>query len=372
MPVVELAVIVLLICSASLALTTALSVAMRTTGGLAARRLGTYRAAVSAQLTSFLVGAEDEPPPPPRGRMQQGVMCDLMLSIGSNLRGEAAERVAALFRAYGLVDPARRDLRAHQSLTRIRAAEALGAMGVQDAVPWLQEGLVHEDHQLRFACSRSLSALGAVGMIADVDAALGEDESALGERIDVLVGFGPASIPHLIGHLAEDRSSRQRWLAAEALGELRAAEAVPALVRALDAGDDEFAARGARALGRIGEGSSASALARTVASERPWFVRAAATTALGAVGGPHGAEMLVNALSAERWEIRDAAARGLAAHDNHGIDAVTARMDTLADDAVAHFIGACDVTGQLDRIIARGADGDPGCDALVRRALRAG
>ena len=369
---VRAAVIVLIISGSALAITTAFSIAIRTRIEVTARRLGPYRAAASAALTQHLAGAVSDPPPRPRGRFQQTVMRELMLSVAANIRGEAADQLAALFRAYRLVEPARVDLNARRPLTRIRAAEALGAMGVQEAVPWLRDGLAHEDHELRFACARSLSVLGATSAVADVDAALSETASELSECIDVLLHFGRVAIPLLIGHLnaAPDRGAR--WLAAEALGELGALQAVPALRASVDAADDELAARAARALGRIGDRAATDTLARALTSQRPWFVRAAATRALGALEDPAAADLLVWALAADQWDVRDAAARALAAFGDAGVAAVTRHLDTLSDEAVAHFAGSCDMAGELDRLATRAATGNAGCDAVIRRAHLAG
>ncbi|MEA2301643.1 MAG: hypothetical protein QOE44_2178 [Solirubrobacteraceae bacterium] len=369
---VAVAVAVLFVSAAALAITTACSMVLRTRVELATRRIANYRPVASAQLAAYLVGTRSAPPPHPRGRFQQSVMRELLLSFAANVRGEAAGVVASLFRRYGLVEPARRNLNARRSLTRIRAAEALGAMGLQEAIPWLLDGLRHDDRQLRFACARSLSALGAVSAVAEVDAALSPTQAELGQRIDLLVGFGAGAIPILIGDLRGRPGGRRQWLAAEALGELRAASAVVPLSTALDTAGDELSARAARALGRIGDHRATDALARAVASQRPWFVRAAAAGALGAIADPATAGLLVWALAGEQWDVRNAAARALTALDAAGVAAVAERLDLLGDEAVAQFLGTCDAAGVIEQIIARAAGGDSDRDDLIRRGHRAG
>jgi HEAT repeat protein len=369
---VAVAVAVLFVSAAALAFITACSMVLRTRLELATRRIANYRPVASAQLAAYLVGTRNAPPPRPQGRFQQSVMRELLLSVGANVRGEAAGAVAALFRRYGLVEPARLNLNARRSLTRIRAAEALGAMGLHESVPWLRNGLRHEDRQLRFACARSLSALGAVSAVTEVDAALCPTQAELGQRIDLLVGFGAGAIPILIDDLRGRPDGRREWLAAEALGELRAASAVVPLSTALDSAGDELSARAARALGRIGDPRATDALARAAASERPWFVRAAAAGALGAIADPATAGVLLWALAGDQWDVRDAAARALVALDDAGVDAVAERLDVLGDEAVAQYLGTCDAAGVIEQIIARAAGGDLDRDELVRRGHSAG
>jgi HEAT repeat protein len=152
-----------------------------------------------------------------------------------------------------------------------------------------------------------------------------------------------------LGHIGSHR----------ALGDLRASLIDP---------DDELVASAARALGELGDSSMADPLVELLGSPRPWFVRVAAASALGALEVPRAAPALVKALNADEWDLRNAAARSLVALDEDGLEAVVAATDSISDRGFAHFVGLLDVAGRLDVIVRSAAGGDHDHDRLMRRA----
>src|SRR5262249_12911964 len=137
-------------------------------------RVTRYERVVRDHLTALVVGARDDPPPPPGGRFEQRVLGRDLLALLPSVKGEAATRIAEVFAASGLVEVAHRDLDARNSLTRIRAADALGALRVREAKPWLIARLHHHDPLLRLACARALAELGAVDELPEIMASLEE------------------------------------------------------------------------------------------------------------------------------------------------------------------------------------------------------
>src|SRR5207244_1176531 len=113
----------------------------------------------------------------------------------------------------GLIDVARRDLNARDSLTRIRAAEALGAMQVADAEPWLFAQLAHHDPLLRLASARALAELQAVDALPKIMAALREVDAEPGDIEEVLLAFGLPGVPFLRRLLADGSASERRLAA---------------------------------------------------------------------------------------------------------------------------------------------------------------
>jgi HEAT repeat protein len=334
-------------------------------------RVARYHRVVRDHLTAFVVGVRDDPPPPPGGRFQQRVLrCDLVALLPS-VKGEAATRVAEVFAASGLVELAHRDLDARNSLTRIRAADTLGALRVRAAEPWLIARLHHHDPLLRLACARALAELGAVDELPEIMAALEEVGRGPGDVVEVLLAFGPRGVPFLTDMLVAGSPSERRP-AAVALGHIASHHALPALSRTLDDPDDELAADAARALGQLGDSKATVALIALLRDRRPWFVRVAAAAALGALEDRAAAPALVEELDAEEWDLRNAAARSLVALDSDGLDAVIMAMDTIPDRGVAHFAGLVDVAGRMESIVRRATDGDAGCDRFVRRACAVG
>jgi HEAT repeat protein len=352
-------------------LTLALTVAVRVSSEIARRRLARYEGVLHANLTAYVVGVRADPPPAPQGRFEQHVLRRDLVALVPSVKGDAAARLAGLFVACGLVEVARRDLGARGSLTRIRAAEALGAMQVTEAEPWLVAGLGHQDPLLRLACARALADLGATDALARIIAALREVDAEPGDVEEILVAFGSAGVPFLRWMLA-DGSAVERQLAAVALGYIGSHRALLELRDALGAADDELVAAAARALGRVGDSQATPPLIELLRGARPWFVRVAAASALGALGDRSAAPALVTALESDAWDLRNAAARSLVALDWAGIEAVGSALDTVPDPGVAHFAGLVDVAWRLESIIARAATGEQQFDRFVRRACAVG
>jgi hypothetical protein len=359
------------IAAAAVCVTAALTVAVRISSGVADRRLGHYRDLVGDHLFAYVVEVREDPPPPPHGRLQQRVLRRDLVALMPSVKGEAAERVAGLFAGYGLAEVARRDLGARDSLTRIRAAEALGVMRVTDAKPWLAAQLAHHDPLLRLACARALADLGAVDAMPAILAALDEVDAEPGDVEEVLLSFGSPGGPFL-RQLLSTGSDSERRLAVVTLGRIRSHQALEQLRAALVDPDHELVAGAARALGQLGDSSITGSLVELLGGSRPWFVRVAAASALGALEDPAAAPALAEALNTDVWDVRNAAARSLVLLDEDGLKAVVAASDAVSDQGLVHFAGLLDVAGRLDAIVAGAADGDPACDRFVRRASGAG
>ncbi|MGZ6696036.1 MAG: HEAT repeat domain-containing protein [Solirubrobacteraceae bacterium] len=366
-----LILVILIVAGAAVAVTVLLAVGQRTWGEITARRLAAYQGQVQEQLTGFVAGVRDDPPSRPRTRFQQRVMRQDLVAIAPNVKGEAARQLAEAFADYGLVELARRDLDSRDSLTRIRAAEALGAMRVEEAVPWLRERLHHPDASLQLACARALADLRAIDALPEITGALAASGAESGEVAEILLTFGPLAVPFLRVRAA-DSPAAERRLAVAALGEIRALDAAPDLRARLADPDPEVVAGAARALGQVGDTTAVGPVLEALQDpERPWFVHVAAAGALGELDDPVAAPALAAALGEDEWDVRNAAARSLAAMGEAGLDAVAAGLDDLPEAGVAHYSGTLDVDDRLRPVIERAAAGDERLERLVRRAAAA-
>jgi HEAT repeat protein len=346
-------------------------IVVRVSTAVARWREARYQGVVRDHLTAFVVGVRDDPPPPPGGRFEQRVLRRDLLALLPSVKGEAATRVTEVFAASGLVEVAQRELDARDSLTRIRAADALGALRVGDGKPWLIARLHHHDPLLRLASARALAGLGAVDELPEIMAALEEVGADPGDVVEVMLAFGPRGVPFLTDKLVAGSPSERRQ-AAVALGHIASHHALSELRWALDEPDDELAADAARALGQLGDSKATAALIALLRTGRPWFVRVAAAAALGAIEDPAAAPVLVEELDAEEWDLRNAAARSLVALDSEGLDAVIRAMEAISDRGIAHFAGLIDVAGRMESIVRGASGGDAGCDRFVRRACAVG
>jgi HEAT repeat protein len=352
-------------------LTLGLTILVRVSAATARWRLARYESVVRDQLTAFVVGARDHPPPPPNGRFEQRVLRRDLLALLPSVKGEAATRVAEVFAACGLVEVTHRDLDSRNSLTRIGAADALGALRARDARPWLIARLRHHDPLLRMACARALAELGAVDELPQIMVALAEVGADRGDELEVMLAFGPPAVPFLTEMLLAGSLS-ERQLAAIALGHIAPLQVLPELRRTLGDPDDELVADAARALGQSGDSKATVPLIALLRDRRPCFVRVAAATGLGSLEDRVAAPALVEELDAEEWDLRNAAARSLVALGPDGLGAVIMAIDTISQPGIAHFAGLVDVAGRLESIVLRASGGDSGCDRFVRRACAAG
>jgi HEAT repeat protein len=368
---VSLLLLIFVCVAGAVCVTVAATISVRVSTAVARWRMARYQSVVRDHLTAYVVGTREDPPPRPDGRFEQRVLRRDLVALLPSVKGEAANRVADVFANSGLVEAAHRDLDARDSLRRIRAANALGSLRVRDAEPWLIARLHHDDPLLRVACARGLAELGAVQELPDIVAALAEVDADPGDVVEVMLAFGTPGLPFLTKTLVAG-SPLERRLAATALGHIASHQVLPELTQTLNDPDDELVADAARALGQLGDITATASLISLLGDSRPWFVRVAAGSALGALEDPAAAMALVEQLDAEEWDVRNAAARSLVALESDGLDAVIAAIDTISDRGIAHYAGLLDVAGRTESVIRHASSGDAACDRFVRRACAAG
>jgi hypothetical protein len=366
------ATISLWIAIVAVSLTTAITAGLR--AGAAARRARAdrYRERIAETLVGFAVGATEEPPSAPRGRLEHEVMHAELGRLAPHVKGGARDRLTSLFASFGLINSARRDLRSHHSLRAIRAAELVGTMRAEDCVPTLRAQLTSTDRHVRIACARALAELGEVDALSQIADAVSGDAGHENELGEILMGFGGRAESFLSARLRCGRTAGQRRVAAATLGEIHATAAVADLVTALTSPDDELAACSARALGQIGDRSAAGPLIALLEQPRCPIVLAAAADALRTLDDPTAAPALAGALGSNEWAVRDAAANALVRLGERGVDAVLERRNEIPACGIAHMAGALDVADRLDAIIDRAAAGDREMDLFVRLSSAAG
>ena len=224
----------------------------------------------------------------------------------------ATERPGWLLDAYdrlGLVDKYVTRLRtATQWRERAFAAELLGRVGNAKAVRALLDTVAAtrtEDADVREIALRALARIGDPRAVAPLVEALRHSEVWLVPRIaDILTRHGALSVDPMIAFLEDPARHPARAWAASILGEVGAARAFPALVRALTDLDDEVRAKSASALGRIGDGRAVGYLLDHLLSDPAPFVRARIAQALGQFDQPEVVERLVRALGDPAWWVR--------------------------------------------------------------------
>jgi len=191
---------------------------------------------------------------------------------------------------------------------RALAAELLGRVGNAKAVPALLDTVRAtrtEDADVRDIALRALARIADPRAIAPLTEALESSEPWLAPHIaDILTRHGGAAVDPLVAVLGRRTPSRARAWAANVLGELRAASALPELLRGLDDADDEVRAKSATALGRLGDRSAVATLLDHLLSDSAPFVRARIASALGRFGDVDVTDRLVHALGDPAWWVR--------------------------------------------------------------------
>lgn len=249
---------------------------------------------------------------------------------------QGAETNGADFRGALTVSEAIRELRAADVRVRRRAADCLGMMGEQKAIPELMEALQDEDEPVRLNAAYALGAIGESAVPALIGAMREDSEdlrrhagyalSAMGEpavpalieatrdadgrvraaAVDALGDIG-MPLPGVVSALTRVLSDEYDWArrhAADALGTIGpgAREAVPALIKTLR--DEKVYVRinAATALARIGPEAEESVQALTERLNDPdRYVRSFAAIALRQIGTPAAQEALLNFLMTSRW-----------------------------------------------------------------------
>jgi len=186
---------------------------------------------------------------------------------------------------------------------------------------------------------------------------------------------------------ARSRSARRRGLAAEALGELRLVEAIPALEVLIVDSAPEIRLIAARALSKQGVPLAAEALLMGLTRGAiPSGVAMLSLLRLGAAAGPALSARLVDPrpdvraiavelLGALRWRVDPAAVIALTRDDAASVRGAAARtlgrleLDAAIPALVGLLANDAETTVRADAAQALGRIGDPDCADALREAL---
>jgi HEAT repeat protein len=299
------------------------------------RRVEELRPGIETALAVYVADPESRPPELPDSELGRLVVREVALEAIAELRGREGERLTELLEETGAIDELCDDLADKSPVTRRHAAEALGELRSPISADGLLFGVRDPDRDSRLACARALAELGDGRYTKPVlDAADEAAESRPGAAAAVLLSVGMRDPAGLAYALEPGRSAACRRLAAGVVAELRLAEHAPLLRAALSDGDDELATRAARGLGAIGDFDAVDTLLEVVeGDERPWFCRAVAAGALGAIGDPRAVPALESLLKTEdRWLMRDRAAAALSRLGEDGQVALGRALESSAPE----------------------------------------
>ena len=224
---------------------------------------------------------------------------------------------------------------------RCQAADALGKIGNEAAVPALTEALGDGACAVREAATEALDKLrisSAATMAGFIEALKSAHPSARRNAAEVLGELGPdakTAVPSLVNSL-DDEDNGVRWATTIALGEIGpdAKVAVPALIKALGDKALEVRMRAAQALGKIGDEAAAPALTKALKDHELVAIHAHYALAKITSKPQEHVPSLIEALKgkAEDWTVRSNAAEALGEIGPDAKAAVPALTEALGDD----------------------------------------
>ncbi len=215
----------------------------------------------------------------------QDLLATLMIEYMALLRGTERDRFVQLADEIGLIKRYFGMLGSRRRWQRARAAENLGHLSGPEAIDPLKQLLADPDETVRAVAARALARIGT-SEAAQALANILDDPSGL-TRLRVaenLARVGSLAVEPLV-EIMSTRKQQAPIMAAEVLGNLRAAEARPALRWVIRHGGEnvDLKAQAALALGKIGNPEDVPTLL-ALCEDEEWPVRAQAANSLGMIG----------------------------------------------------------------------------------------
>ena len=262
---------------------------------------------------------------------------ELLMEQSEQLDPVARKKLSPLYTGLSYLRGMLSDLEARPWPRRLRAAERLGYLGEESSIPPLMKALGDEILDVRLAAALSLARLGCEGAVIPIIRALDLPGEISQRRIaEILAVLGKEAEGPLL-KILHDRTLGPAALciAARTAGLLRLSKAVPPLERLLDHPDEDVRINAVRALGSLGDASSAAKLA-ALRDDSSWGVRSAVMDALGRLDDHTSIPLLTESLGDPEWWVRYHAAESLNRLGREGLDALlkasTGHPDAFARD----------------------------------------
>ena len=301
--------------------------------GARAARLAWYNRhlkRIEPALENYVITGEDQPELEAlRPRQQDLFVSRLIVERIALVRGSGKEHLMRLAEHLGLVDRHLKDVSSRRRWRRARAAENLGYFGGERSVRPLGGLLADRDETVRAVAARALARIGTPEAARLLVRTLDDPSELTRLRVaENLERIGPLAVEPLVEILTTHKK-RAPTLAAQVLGNLRAAEARPALCWAIRHGENvDLKAQAALALGKIGDPDDVPALL-TSCEDEEGPVRAQAAKALGMIGDISTIPTLQRLTSDRDWWVRLNASRALV---NMGPVGERALVEVLASE----------------------------------------
>jgi HEAT repeat protein len=257
-------------------------------------------------------------------------------------------------------------------LVRRRAAWALGQLRDRRAIPALVETLSDEKEEVAREAALALSVIGEPAVPWLLSSLASEQAAVRRMAVEALGKMGALAVRPLLYIIHDERQADDAVKgAAEALGLLGDAQAVPHLIRLLRAREGRFAECAARALAAVGE-PAVRWLIESLPSERAELeLRKTISNALVAIGEP-SIEPLIKSLDSHSASVRGAAEEALAGIGAAATQALVVALRTENWNLrrrIAQILGRIGDERLAEPLVLALNDEDPGVRARVAQVL---
>jgi len=259
----------------------------------------------------------------------------LLMEEADSLGDGGREKLAPLTRTFPFVEKELSYLRSRSWEKRLRAVEALGYLGNDDALPGLMTALRDEVLAVRFAAAQSLARLGCQDAAQPILRALDVPGEVSQRRVvEVLMILGSRVADPMIALLSHPTINETSLaIAARVVGSLRIHRALQPLEGLLGQSSPNVRLNAVRSIAAIApHGDHAIVGSIAALGEDPsWEVRNAVMQALGKMGAVEHSTLLLQGLSDPEWWVRHSAAEALHELGEPGITALRNAAENHVD-----------------------------------------
>jgi HEAT repeat protein len=254
-------------------------------------------------------------------RFDRKVARGILLRLAPDLRGEASEAIADLYRRMGLLDADLKRLRAWRGVVRANAAADLGLIHAAESLPALAKALDDRDVRVRQTAVWALGQVGGAETLTGLVRLLGDPRVTVRRRTQEVLAQRGQEVKQAILKYAEKSANRSGRLAAiELLGWLRIPGSAELLLNFLSDLDPEVRIKSVKAAAAVGDPRFMEPFHRLLSDAR-WEVRCQAAKGLTVFGSPDSVPHLEKALRDPHWWVRLYSATALkeAGHRGEGV-----------------------------------------------------
>lgn len=355
-----------------------LTLGLKTARTVRRRDLETRAVRFEAALNDLILTGQTDPVLLRPNRRDLDLLATKMVEYLALLRGEQRDRLVELAERAGLVRKFFWRLGSQNRWRKAQAAESLGYFGGSEAAGPVAGLLTYDDETVRAVAARALARIGTSEAARSLAETLNDSSELTRLRMaENLERLGAVATVPLVETL-KTGNLRARVLAARVLGNLRIAEAAPALREVLAPTDEEvqtdLEAQVVLALGRIGDPDDVP-LILAASESGHWPVRAQAANALEAIGDTSAIGTLKRLTVDPEWWVRLNASRALSNMGPAGERALVEVLegeDQFARDRAATSLEARGITRRAASSLAESGERGENARRLIRAMARAG